>query len=1202
MPNWTNAQKTAIETRGSDVLVSAAAGSGKTASLTERIIKSIVSGTPLERILIVTFSRAAASDMRSKLTRELRKRASESPDDKTISRAEAALPTARIGTIHSFCLSLLKRNYGELSLPAKLRVADDAEAKLMRSEAMDDTLDHFFSLPSVGDGDPEHDFTALTDELIGGETDEALSSVLLSLYEKTSCLPDRYKSLIRSAEGLKKSAEDGKFLLSDCGGALRRQIKRGLDYYGKVFAAAAGELVRLPEFDRKYAPAFEYLDVFVRHAQRLLAEGDFDALNAHFESLSAPRLTAVRDGKTARTEYFKEKKTEFSAFVRGIKERYLSLGGEGLPDRLRRTASVTLGVVGVLDEFDSRYREEKKRRGVLDYEDLEHYALALLSDPERARVISADYDEIYIDEYQDVNEVQNAIFSRLSRHNRFMVGDVKQSIYAFRGADPTLFDSLRGEYETVDLPTAADSEHGRAVYMSDNFRCDESVVGFTNAVCGRIMPYGNVSYTDGDALRHSKLAPEPNYTPVDILIADTDALDAESELDVADIEPDMLARELSRLLREEKKQSGEPFRPRDVAILLRSAASGRAERIEKALERYGIPTENSTKQSFFECPEVLFVLCLLNTIDNPLRDIYLAGALRSPAFGFSLDELVRIGEASGGKAPFYRKLSAVAETEGELAEKCRAAKERIESWRERARMSTATEIIADIYAETGIEALVYSEANRKNGSVAPEVRAENLSLLYEYARGYEASAFRGLHKFLDFISSLIERGVTANVGESATGKGDAVRIMTVHQSKGLEFPVTCLAYAGAARNETDSRGRVIYEKTSGLAMPLRVGDSSVMVETLPHRAVAAASQEMLAAEEMRILYVALTRAEERLIISGKLRNAAIKLDMMRADADFYCAHTVYSEKSYLGWILSAVFAEEKDGGKTHCRIRVANEVGEAEVHETEENATEGCKVEAKQPLDREKIEEYKSAIRAALAYRYPYAKLGELPAKLSVSILSPDVLDEDATDASELIQPEALSPEVREAMAEAAKAGTATHTFMQFCDFGHVEAEGVGREAERLVRDGFLTAEDAKLIRYGELEKFFSSAIYKKMRSAHELRREMRFNVRLDAEAFTSSEADRALYRGEKLLVQGVIDCFFRDGDGITVVDYKTDRLSPYELSHRDAAAEKLLARHARQLGYYAIALGEMYGERVAHVCIYSLPLGDHIDVPLEEK
>lgn len=1195
MPEWTKAQLTAIEADGKDVLVSAAAGSGKTASLTERIIRRLKSGTELDRILIVTFSRAAASDMKAKLTRELRRAASEAPDDKSIQRALTALPSARIGTIHSFCLSLLRRNYGELGLPAKLRVADDAEAKLMRNECMDDTIDFFFA-EKAGEGrDPERDFVALTDHLLGGEIDDALASKLLSLYEKTSCLPKRYKSLVSSAEAMRKSAKNGDFLLSDCGSAVRRSIERGLEFYGSVFDAAVRELSVMPEFDVKYCPSFEYLLQFTVSARRLLRDGDFNGLAAHFASLSAPNLGRTKSEKTARTEYFKKKKSEFGIYVKSVREKYLYLSGDGLSNTLMRTASVTLGIVRVLDEFDRRYSEEKRRRGLLDYDDLEHYALELLSDPNRASIVSADYDEIYIDEYQDVNEVQNEIFAAIARKNRFMVGDVKQSIYAFRGADPTLFDSLRSSFEKITSPEAEIEGDGAAVYMSDNFRCDASVVGFTNAVCGRIMPYGNVSYTDDDALRHSKLAAEPNYTPVSILIADTD-VDPDSELDSADAEPELIAREIARILREDKKQSGERFCPSDIAVLLRALTSGRAERIENALKRHGIPVENGAKQNLFECPEVLLVLCLLNVIDNPLRDIYLAGALRSPVFGFTLDDLIRIG--GKGREPLYRSLCAVAESEevGDTAEKCRYAAKTIIRWRTEAKKSTASDIIASLYAETGIEALVFSEANRKNGAVPPEVRAENLSLLYDYARGYEASAFRGLHKFLDFINSLIERGVTASVAEPLSKTTDAVRIMTVHQSKGLEFPVTVLAYSASKRNEQDLREKLLYDKKAGIAMMLREddgGESSVMLETLPHKSVAASADEALTAEEMRVLYVALTRAEERLIVTAGLRKAADTVETLRADAEFYSAYSVYSQKTYISWILSAVFAEEAAGRDAHCSVRIVSASGDEDAYVTPREVDTSTEEAARKNAapDRERIDEIKEALKKSISFSYPYAKLGALPAKLSVSALSPDVLDEDAT---ELTSEKPLSPEAE----AAAKAGTATHVFMQFCDFDSVEAHGVRNEAERLVSEGFMCAADAKIIRYDEAEMFFRSDIYKKMRSADVIRREMRFNVRMPSSDFTFSEEARALYADEELLVQGVIDCFFIDRNGeITVIDYKTDRLTSYEKAHKSAAAQKLLSRHSRQLSYYATALESMFGKRPEHVYLYSLPLGDTVDV-----
>ncbi len=1208
MPDWTKAQLAAIHTSGTDVLVSAAAGSGKTATLTERIINHIKDGACLDRFLIVTFSRAAAADMKAKLSRELRRRAEETPDDKTLERAIAELTSARIGTIDSFCLSLLRRYYGELSLPAKSRIADDAEAKLMKRECMDETLDYLYSLPKkeLAESelpDPETDFAALTDHLLGAAGDEVLANTLLGLYEKTSCLPRRHNTLADSAAALRTAASDGSFLLSDCGAPVRRHIKRGLDYYTAIFNTAVTELAVMDGFAEKHLPSYEYISRFLHTASALLDRGDYTQLSEHLSQYAPPNLGSVRGNKPPRTEYFKDKKTELGKFIKSVLASYFSVSAEELARTLRRTASVTMGIVSVLDEFDRRYTTEKRRRGALDYGDLEHYALHLLSDPVMAAKVAEDYDEIYIDEYQDCNAVQDFIFAAVARRNRYMVGDVKQSIYAFRGADPTLFDSHRKSYGKIDTDTdthdydRSSASGGVSVFMSDNFRCDSTVIDFTNAVCGTVMPYGNVSYSAVDALRLGKKQ-DGEPTPVKIVLAVADKGgddDDEDDADTAaDVEEEVLAREVEALLRTGRA-------PDDIAILLRAVTNGRAQRIEDALRRHGIGVSNDAKPNFFECPEVLLVLCLLHTINNPLRDVYLAGALRSPVFGFSLDELVSIGQFNGSaKRPLYRSLSELAKSELDtpLAEKCRLTLKIIERWRTSAQFASADEIIAALYKETGIEALLRSDVNRNNGTIPPSQRAANLDALYEYARNYEANSYHGLHRFLHYVTSIIDSGATA-IGEASSPPSGNVRIMTIHQSKGLEFPVVILANCGSPRNERDSRASLIYEKTAGAAMCLRsddFGESSVMLETLPHRAVAAAMTESLAAEEMRLLYVALTRAKEQLIITAKTNDAEKAVARRRVDAEFFSEHTVFSERSYIGWILSSLFCRECGGEdiSAYCRIVSADIDGDADNVIVGEPVTADTVTE--ELPDRAAVDAAKSLITEQLSFVYPYSRIGKLPAKLAVSMLHPAVLDEDATMLDDTVGKSA-EPVSLEAEA-AAKAGTATHLYMQFCDFAAAEKDGVRAEAERLCRLGFMRKEDAELIRFNEVEMFLHSDVYAKMKRARQIWRERRFNIRLPASDFTANPSDRELYADEKLLVQGVIDCFFLDENGeLILLDYKTDRLSAYELSHRRAAEEKLSSRHKRQLSYYEKALCAMFGKPPSHTYIYSLPLGDVIEV-----
>ncbi len=1200
MPEWTKPQLAAITTVGTDILVSAAAGSGKTAALTERIIRHVSAGGELSRMLIVTFSRASAADMKAKLAKELRRRAAEDPQDRAIARALAELPAARIGTIHSFCSSLLRRYYGELSLPARARIADDAEAKLMKTECMDETLDYFFSLPPAGTHDPENDFVALTDHLLGGEGDEALSATLLALYEKTSCLPRRYETLTDSAEELRAAAGDGSFLKTGCGDAVRRRIGRGLAHYTAVFTAATEELALLPPYNVKHLPAYDYILRFLKNAALILERGDYGALSEALASFAPPSLGSVRGEKPPRVGYFQSKKTELGAFIKSVREHYFAVSSADLAITLKRTAAVTLGIVRVLREFDVRYKNEKRRRGALDYEDLEHYALRLLSSPESAAAVSAEYDEIYVDECQDVNEVQNSIFEALSRHNRFMVGDVKQSIYAFRGADPTLFDGMRQSFAPVDpfdpeRDPVCSPEDGASIFMSDNFRCDDSVIRFTNTVCGSIMPHGNVSYTENDDLRHGKTEPDGEGFPVTVMLTATDDYSDDDDVDSDTLEPAAIANEIARLLREGKTRSGDPIRPGDVAVLIRAKSGGKAERIEDACRRLSIPVSNDTTPNFFECPEVLLVLCLLHTVNNPLRDVYLAGALRSPVFGFTLSELIAVSEPSPA-LPLYRSLREYAERDDApspaLREKCAATLATIRRWRDEARCASAADVIAALYKETGIEALLWADVNRSSGTVPPQVRAENLTALYEYARSYEKNSLHGLHRFLDYVSSIIDRGVTS-IGEAPAKGSDSVRIMTAHQSKGLEFPVVILAYCGSKRNVEDTKSHLIYSPAAGLASKLRAddeGESPIMLDTLPRRAVSDAVAESLAAEEMRILYVALTRARERLIVSAKCRDAEKFVSSRREGADFFDAHAVYSELTYAGWMVSSVFAAERAGVdvSSFCRIVTAGPepaviLGEKEEAENASSAPE-----------REEIEQYKERLRRRISYVYPYAALGRLPAKLAVSNLYPTVLDEDATPLESEGPAAPVSPEAE----AAAKAGTATHLYMQFCDFALAEAEGARKEADRMVASGFMRPEDAALIRFDEVEAFLRSRVYGEMKRARRIWRERRFNIRLPAADFTLDPESKELYEGEELLVQGVMDCFFENESGeLILLDYKTDRLSPYELSHRDAAEKKLRQRHGRQLSYYSAALSAMFGRAPTHVYIYSLPLGDTVEV-----
>ena len=1271
MPNkWTAAQLAAITASDSDILVSAAAGSGKTTALTERIIRRVTAGGDLSRMLIVTFSRASAAAMKEKIGAALRAATARCPDDPHLRRQLAALSGAKISTIHSFCLSLLRRYYGELGLPPRLRVADDAETKYLRREIMDDTINYFYSQKSGG----SLDFAALTDT-VGGGRDDGMTELFLRLYTRTCCYPERYRLFSRAAETLTSAADDKNGIYSTPYGApIIKKLSRALDYYEKIMSAACRDFECETSYDGAYA---KYLPVFrcsldavtgIKSAVAACDGSGFDrdAIAAATGAYSAQRLPSVRGEKPPRVAFFCEKRTELTKFIREFIKDYLSVPRETEKTILLRTAGVCSDIVTVLDKFSELYNAEKRSRAVVDYDDLEHLSLKLLSDRDPAGVtdvaghIAGEFDEIYIDEYQDVNAVQDAIFRAISKHNRFMVGDVKQSIYGFRGSDPTVFDEYRRDYGDKT------SDRGIAVFMSENFRCDEPVIDFVNSVCGGLLRFGSVSYDENDDLRYAKSEPGADSFAatrpalVRVLLADasdninddinsiddindsgnTDGDTDSITADTASREAVMIADEISRLLESCVKDDGTRILPGDICVLLRSAKN-RAADIENALRAHGIPTENDAKPNFFECPEILLMLCLLNAADNPLRDIYLAGALRSPVFSFTLDELIILKHDD--KRPLYRLLCECADVndavndavndtcDGKyspaLINKCRDAKALLSRWRHAAVSATSDEFVRMLYRDTGIEALLWSDINSGGSATPPQLRAENLNILYEYARSYEAAGFRGLHRFLDYINGMIEEGANAPAPRSAQSGSDTVKIMTVHQSKGLEFPVVILAGCAGRRNESDSAAAVLFDRSAGAAMKLRADiDSTVMLDTLPRRAVASAISDAGAAEEMRILYVALTRARERLYITAGTRDATRLQSRCRTEAEFFCPHTVYTEKTYIEWILTAIY-RENSGAANACEISVikSNVSGaDAASGETIQNAVHDAVHDALYditPTDggniAGEIAEIENMLAERFTYSYPYKKLGGLPAKMAVSKLYPDVLDDeggsDAADYTPAHDPGDTDyvSGVKGGGDAAARAGSATHLFLKFCDFQRLEAgvsggedsegavsDNIEAEISRLAMAGYISPGDAELIDRNQIVLFLRSSVYAEMKRADKLWREQRFNIRLPASDFTADESDKLAYRDEELLIQGIIDCFFIDHSGVvTLVDYKTDRLSPWELSHPDAAAQKLRRRHSQQLSYYSAALTRIFGSPPGHIYIYSMPLGDTVEV-----
>lgn len=1399
--NWTREQIEAITCSANDILVSAGAGSGKTAVLTERIIRRLCDeSNPVDitRMLIVTFTNAATEELRDRVAVALRARLAAEPENRRLRRQLMLLPSAHIYTISSFCLGIVRANLSALGLPAGLRVCDEPESELLAAEVMEQVIDGFYE----GIFDCPVDFGEFCDAFVS-DRDDRLAVLLLDLYKKLREYIAGVELLLNNAETLRAAAEgDTDFMTTPWGRSIASELRTQLGYYIAVLGRALDMFAADEKLTNAYYNQFANDLKFAKQLDLMLAGGaDYATLREHVGGYQNQRLGSLRNyEKTPELELYRKVRSDFASstgFVRKIYAKYFSIEPELLRGVLSDCARQCETFYAVLSVFEQRFLAEKRRRAIVDFNDLERFAYRLLctddgSISDTAAAVAAEYDELYIDEYQDTNELEDKIFAALAKasatgqpsdRTRFMVGDVKQSIYGFRGAEPSLFASYRSDPAVKTL------------FLRTNFRCDRAIIDFANRISEHIFTGtgSEVEFGEGDKLHFGKPSGSKDY-PVRVLIFDSakdDEETGEKETHTDDDdegieigepiemlaeqkeygEPEFVADEIARLI-----ESGE-YKPGDIAILLRSTES-RAVVYERALRARGIGSVGGAAD-FFERPEVSAMMCILCSVNNPSRDIYLAGALRSPFFGFELDDLVHIRRfmpPPGDELPFYFGGDAedgfgdgdtpdigvpgedtVADWEGKAGstaavgdaetgmysagtiesdpeggaelregtgadengggtppdakaaslyealvhytkttgfEKGRRFLEKLALYRKYAEANPADRVVRFIYRDIGAHAFA------AGGGDPAEVtaRRRNLMRLYELARTFEHGQFRGLGSFIEYIEGLLESGRMQTPPPNATEPG--VKIMSIHKSKGLEFPVVFLCDCARRFNIKDTQKPVLFD--SKLGASAKLGDASGFgsIDTPVRTATALRITRRIRHEEMRALYVAITRAKERLYVTATLNEPAKLLDKAEIAAKHLPADAraaeVMGASNFISWIAGALGGRDNDytkleifdasadlperhavgqakpaaapdGDADNVQEQMTSDgsdatetaerhlpgtAGLADVPLTAEPAFDGqvpyaqdesaiaplsgeaesrptaagSSIDGQVPPDDGKVEKYKAIFERRLSFSYRWKPLEKLPAKLSVSDLYPSILDEgegdgtlDLSDTSALYE---LAPELADIAVggeaggqpagskfgpprflsddpepvAAAERGTATHIFMQFCDFDYVEGYGVEAELERLVAGRFMTATHAELVDVREIERFFRSPLYADMRAAKSLYREVRFNVRLPASEFTQDENLQKLLAGELVLVQGVIDCYYETKDGrLRLVDYKTDYI-PRELRTDIRKAEQLLVNHhARQLGYYARAIEKLTGRQVERSIIYSFALGKPI-------
>ncbi|MBR7101443.1 MAG: helicase-exonuclease AddAB subunit AddA [Clostridia bacterium] len=1158
----TIAQRQAIEFKGNDLLISAAAGSGKTTTLIKRIVENVKKGADVSRLLIVTFTNAAANELRTRLTVKLSEALSENKGSAHLKEQVIKAGSADVCTIDAFCLKLLRANFDKVGIDRDMRIGEESELNVLRREVMEDVIDSFYEKPEA---DP--DFLAVCDCFGDVKNEEALAEALLDLNKSLSSTWESTDFL------LKNSKIEGDFIDTPFGKIITDYVRTVVDRYEGEYEDVYRECLKDEKTVKCYLPAIDGDLALMKTVRQLLKSRSYNEIKSGFEGLKFISLKSVKGECASDVELIKSVRNDFKAEIEEIRKKWLNLDIKAIETAYDLNAKMCRSIHRVLKIYESELEKRKKAYSIFEFNDVERYALKILYKEngeisDVAREYSEKYDEIYIDEYQDTNSVQDKIFSAIARKNRFMVGDIKQSIYKFRSAEPEIFASYRNSF--TPYGSHSEDSNGVSIFMSNNFRSDKGVIDFSNLVSDYTFKSTRaIPYDENDSLIFSRDVPNGyphEKAEVYFINSDTEDEDeAVSEDKGYNPEAEFVAKKIKTMLDDGYLPSGEKIKPEHIAILLRTRT--RLRDYIEALNRQGVDYEYLNEDRFYEKSEILFMLCLLNSIDSPSRDAYFTGALRSHLFGFTLAELVKIRKASSQSPSMYASCKAY-EKDDEIRRKLDCFFEKIEKYREECRKLSAHQIISMLYADLGL----------LSGCSVTE--RKNLIKLYDIARRYEGASYKGLSAFLRYVDKASADTVRESVGEKI---GESVQIMTVHASKGLEYPICFLCDTGARFLLKDLTKPLLFERRVGVCGIVSRDGGLVKYDTLIRKCAAMAIRNGLCEEEMRKLYVALTRAKNKLIVTAKVKNPVKYLEKMKQSAAHPSEHALLKTLKVADFIAGAC-AEQKD----FYTLNIID--GENDMEsclKKEENETYFSEDEA---LAIEKI------LRKRFEFKYEKEYLNKIPSKLSVSKLTPTVLD--GTENEEIDQN--ISIDTLPAFLNGgsskrtgAEIGTATHLFMQFCDFDSLEKNGAEFELARLYERGFISETVRDLVNIRHIESFAKSELFKSLKAAKWIKREFRFNVFLDASEFS---ADAAL-SDERVLVQGVIDCLYENENGdIVLVDYKTDSVN--EENYRSV----LLSRHKNQLSYYKKACEMMLDREISQVLLYSIPVSKSVEIKFKEE
>ena len=1286
--SWTTEQQQVIDLRNRNILVSAAAGSGKTAVLVERIVKIITDKNhpvDIDHLLIVTFTNAAAAEMRERIGNAIEKALDEQPGDEHLLRQLTLIHNAQITTIDSFCLYVVRNHFHEIDLEPNFRIGDEGELKLLREDVLGRVLEQNYEEPSEA-------FSDFVEGYASGRTDAALNEMILQLYEFSRSYPwpekwlDSFVGAYRigtreeldRAEWLAPLTENICFVLKDCEQLLKQalaitQQDDGPDMYEK---AVQSDLEKYEGLSRLTS---------------------FCELSEALSDIKYDRLASSRgfEGDPDKLELVKSLREQAKDVVKKLCRQYFFCSPEMMIEQLERTEPMLEEVVRLTKQFADEFAAAKRRKNLVDFHDVEHFALQILVDEETekakktAEEFRDTFEEIMIDEYQDSNEVQETLLRSISREERgenniFMVGDVKQSIYRFRLARPELFMKKYDSYSLEESTT-------QRIDLHKNFRSREEVLTCTNDIFYKIMArsLGNVEYDAEAALYPGASYPvSADFIP-EILLADSnDELLEDTELtDKKTLEAKIVAEEIKHLMKTQPvtdKAAGTLWAAHysDIVILLRSL-SGWADSLVEVLNENGIPAHTVSSTGYFSTVEVQTVLSMLRLLDNPRQDIPMAAVLRSPMAGLT-DEELAVLRLEDGRVPFHEAVLELAEglyEEGgqieisnseEDQKQGRNADEKTENHIEITahrkllkfykKYKQLRQLVPDTPIHELIEIILRETGYGHYVAAMPagNRRTANLNMLLEKAAAYEKTSYKGLFHFVRYIDELQKYDVDFGEADMVGENEDVVRIMSIHKSKGLEFPIVIVSGMGKNFNKQDTRSKMVLHPELGIGLDYMDGKLRIKSPTIAKKAIAKQIDLENLGEELRVLYVALTRAKEKLILTGTLKDAPEKLEFFRQQAALH-AHssdttaipylTRESAAGYLDWVLPAVLSY---GEKYPVRIVEAAELVLDEVEnqlEQNENLTERIgEIEA---ADTQLV----GQLKQWFSQRYPYQTDILRKNKYSVSELKhramrerfeaeqeetvPAFLEEPVTptiplfiqrqgsvgqeaqnkaqDAGQEAESKAEQKIESNTANRGALRGTAVHRVMECYDF--TSEKSVQEQMDAMEKEEKITADMRALVKVQTVADFVSSETGRRMALAQfggALYREKPFVMGFTEEELerygfgagaqmieNESQTENAqqeimsenvsqenhMHEEDLTLIQGIIDVFWIEDDGITVLDYKTDRVD---------TAQELIDRYATQLKLYADALERVFATRklkVKEILIYSFRLEKLISI-----